>query len=264
MHSPRPPRLPGIGVWKLRSPRCWRWSWAFLQPNAHGQFKQQIDRGYQLGALCALGGFNLESDEVLKYLVANRGRLMRLPLSGGPLQTLFNVSPPTNPDFRCPTRSAVHCVLTETDAEKKQIVFSRFDPANGQKVELTRLSSEPGGMLSWDLSPDGSNIACCRLENDSFKINVLRLADGREREIPVEGWVNYGNLAWSADGTSWFAQSRSPQGGSLLHIAADGQARFLKKSSVRYVRPLPSPEGLYLAYSEETTDSNAWMIDNLP
>jgi len=33
---------------------------------------------------------------------------------------------------------------------------------------------------------------------------------------------------------------------------------------MQYVSARPSPDGRYLAYTQTTAESNAWMIDHLP
>jgi hypothetical protein len=156
------------------------------------------------------------------------------------------------------------CVLTETDNEKKEIAFSAFDPANVHRQELARLTVEPGSGLFWDLSPDGLQIAYCRQQMESFQISVLELASGATREIPVKGWNGCQFLAWSRVSKRWFAGSGSTQGGSMLYVPASGQTRFLQKSPIWRLGASASLDGRYLAYTQTTAESNAWMIDNLP
>ena len=190
-------------------------------------------------------------------------RLMRMPVEGGPSQTVFNLGQPDQDTFGfcCPAQSGKPCVLSETDPAKEQIVFSAFEPATAHKQEIARIAREPEYGFSWDLSPDGSRIAYCRNEMDSLKINVLELASGATREIPVKGWVQCIFLTWSADGKGWFAGSNL---GPMLYIAASGEAHFLQRTLLSYTSARPSPDGRYLAYTQTTADSNAWMIDNLP
>jgi dipeptidyl aminopeptidase/acylaminoacyl peptidase len=194
---------------------------------------------------------------------AKRCGLMRMPVEGGPGQTVFNLGQPDQDTFgfRCPAQSGKPCVLSETDPAKEQIVFSTFEPATAHKREIARIAREPEYGFSWDLSLDGSRIAYCRNEMDSFKINVLGLASGATREIPLKGWTQCIFLAWSTDGKGWFAGSNL---GPMLYIAASGEAHFLQKAPKWYNSARPSPDGRYLAYTQTTAESNAWMVDNLP
>jgi hypothetical protein len=50
----------------------------------------------------------------------------------------------------------------------------------------------------------------------------------------------------------------------MLYIAASGEAHFLQKAPQRYDSARPSPDGRYLAYTQNMVESNAWMVDNLP
>jgi Tol biopolymer transport system component len=199
-------------------------------------------------------------------------RLMRMPVDGGPTQIVFNLGQPDRPwltqdtpDFRCPTQSVAPCVLSETGPENDQIVFSAFDAATTRKQGIAKLSRKPGyKKFSWDLSPDGSRLAYCRMESDSFKINVLKLTGGPTREILVREWTQCQFLTWSMDGKGWFAGSYSNKGGSMLYVGTNGEAHFLQKSDQWYDSARPSPDGRYLTYTERKIDSNAWMVDNLP
>jgi Tol biopolymer transport system component len=194
---------------------------------------------------------------------AKRCRLMRMPVEGGPGQTVFNLGQPDQGTFgfRCPAQSGKPCVLSETDPAKEQIVFYAFEPATAHKQEIARLAREPENGFSWDLSPDGSRIVYSRLEMESFKIHVLELASGATREIPVKGWAWCQFLVWSTDGKGWFAGSRH---GPMLYIAASGEAIFLQKAPKWYDSARSSPDGRYLAYTQTTAESNAWMVDNMP
>ncbi len=205
----------------------------------------------------------LASPRVRDGSPAKRCRLMRMPLEGGPGQTVFNLAQPDQDAFGfvCPNQSGKPCVLSETDPAKEQIVFSAFEPATVHKQEIARIARKPEYGFSWDLSLDGSRIAYCRNEMDSLKINVLELASGATREIPVKGWVQCIFLAWSPDGKGWFAGSYL---GPMLYVEASGEAHFLQKAPQRYDSARPSPDGRYLAYTKNTAESNAWMIDNLP
>jgi hypothetical protein len=50
----------------------------------------------------------------------------------------------------------------------------------------------------------------------------------------------------------------------MLYVPASGQTRFLQKSPIWRLGASASLDGRYLAYTQTTAESNAWMIDNLP
>lgn len=207
------------------------------------------------------------------------GRLMRVPVSGGTPEFVLEVngypgsarvprerwlpSARGYPDFRCSSRMVVAsrpCVLGEVN--RRQIVFSAFDPRLGRQGELARIEVEPSDTF-WDLSPDGSRIAFGKLEGHGGHIRILDLAGGKAREISVKGWSNLTSVGWSPDGRSLFATNWASRGGSILHVALDGEIQLLYKASgMQLERPVPSPDGHYLAFGEVATASNAWMIEN--
>lgn len=208
------------------------------------------------------------------------GRLMRVPSTGGTPELVLEVkgypgsarapreiwlpSVRGYPDFRCSSRSVVTsppCVVGEVALD--QIVFSAFDPSLGRQGEVARIQVEPS-LTFWDLSPDGSRIAFGKMEGDGGHIRILDLARGGSGDITVKGWSNLASVGWSMDGRSLFATNWASNGASILRVTLDGQIQLLYKapSSMLLERPVPSPDGRYLAFGEVATTSNAWMIEN--
>lgn len=204
------------------------------------------------------------------------GRMMRIPASGGTPETVFEVkgypgsaqvprerwlpSARGYPDFRCPSLPPLSrpCVLGEVNQD--QLVFSAFDPLQGRKDELARLDIDPSDSF-WDLSPDGSRIAFGNFENGGH-IGILDLAGRERRVVELGGWDHLTSVGWSTDGRSLFATNWSSVAGSILHVALNGETQLLHRASgMTLERPLPSPDGRYLAFGDVITTSNAWMID---
>lgn len=214
------------------------------------------------------------------------GRLMRVPVSGGAPEAVMEVNGypgsarvprhrwlPTArgyPDFRCPSlaASARPCVLSEIKDD--QLVFSGFDPMEGRKGELARLDLGPNSAYYntvfdsfWDLSADGSRIAFGGCEPHGSHIRILDLFTQREGQLSLKDWSCLTSVGWSSDGKYLFVTNWAPRGGSILLVALDGETRLLHKAiGMGLERPVPSPDGRYLAYGEVTTVSNAWMIEN--
>jgi Tol biopolymer transport system component len=207
------------------------------------------------------------------------GRLMRIPVSGGSPEPVLEVngypgsarvprerwlpSARGYPDFRCSSRIVAKspCVLSE--ANGKRIAFSAFDPRLGRQGELARIDIDPSDTF-WDLSPDGSRIAFGKLEERGGHLCILDLAGGKRQEISVKEWSNLISVGWSVDGRSVFATNWASKGGSILRVTLDGEIQLLYKapSSSQLERPVPSPDGHYLAFGEVATMSNAWMMEN--
>lgn len=214
------------------------------------------------------------------------GRLMRVPASGGVPEAVLEAKGypgsaripryrwlPTSrgyPDFRCPSLavSARPCVLSEIKDD--QLVFSGFDPLQGTKGELTRLDLGPNsGYYNtvfdtfWDLSPDGSRIAFGGCEPHGSHIRILDLDRHQESQVGLRDWSCLTSVSWSLDGKSLFVTNWASRGGSILRVGLNGESKLLRKAvGMGLERPLPSPDGRYLAYGEVTTVSNAWMIEN--
>jgi len=204
------------------------------------------------------------------------GRLMRVRVAGGSPEFVLEARgypgpahvPRDNhltirgqPAFRCPSLPTAPCVLSELD--QKQIVFSAFDPVQGKKGEITRVDINPGNNTFWDLSPDGSRIAFGETDEYIGRLRILKLRGGAAREVTVKGWTNLDSVAWSAGGDYLFVTKWLSQGGSLLRVDLTGAAQPLRKAIMHIERPIPSPDGRYLAFGEVSSESNAWMIENL-
>jgi len=205
------------------------------------------------------------------------GRLMRIPVSGGPHQFVLSVngypgssqvapqgmrlSAKGYPDFRCPSVPSEPCILAE--GIRNQVVFSAFDPAEGKTHEVAKVDMDPSSVWSfWDLSPNGSRIAFGNDERTRGRILILPVRGGSQQTVDVNGWVRLDAVAWSSDGRSLFVDSWSPKGSTLLHVSLSGEARPLRKSGMWIDKPVPSPDGRYLAFGEVTSNSNAWMIND--
>lgn len=205
------------------------------------------------------------------------GRLMRIPVSGGTPESMFEVkgypgsaqvprerwlpSARGYPDFRCPSPRALPrpCILSE--ANQDSVVFSAFDAIQGRKGELARLDVDPSDSF-WDLSPDGSRIAFGKFELRGGHIRILDLAGAEPRVVEPRAWDHLTSVGWSADGKSLFVTNWSSVAGSILHVALNGETQLLHKAAgMTLERPLPSPDGRYLVYGDVITTSNAWMIE---
>jgi len=193
-------------------------------------------------------------------------------------------------EFRCASRGSATCVLSEVD--QNWLVLSAFDPFQGRKGEITRMDLTPGagavtvcpscpvpapqpgppepfdpddeGVASfWDLSPDGSELALGMRDRRAPRITLMHLASRQTREITVKGRTNLTFLAWAADGKSLFVTSSFARDNWLYRVTLDGETRLLHKVTTRLQRPVPSPDGRYLAFSETPSNSNAWMVETV-
>ena len=204
------------------------------------------------------------------------GRLMRLPIAGGPPETIFDVPGyatwgvpgDTNrnlgdvPGFRCDSSHAGVCVLAEGKDSDKKLTFTTFDPATGKKGKS--IAAEAADEPSWALSPDGSQIAFTWFDTHAATIRIVPVAGGAAHDLSVKNLIQLVAVGWAADGKSLFAIRYSARGSRLMHIDMNGNSQEIGKAVWDIYQVSASPDGKSLAYGAVNSNSNVWMIPNLP
>jgi Tol biopolymer transport system component len=203
-----------------------------------------------------------------------QGRLMRVPVSGGPSEAVMDISgkpwitygsDPTNtiegyPSFRCP-KTGTTCVLAEAD--DKQITFTAVDPLQGRKAELAKLVAN-SDLAHWGLSSDGTRVAVGVFDYKAGDIQIIPLSGGTPQKISAMPWAEITAVAWASDDKSLFIGSFSSRGTSIVHLEFDGKSKSLFKPSWDIFSLSPSPDGHYLAFGPIVTNANAWTIASFP
>jgi hypothetical protein len=188
-------------------------------------------------------------------------RLMRVPIAGGPPQLVLTAA--IVDTHRCAKSPATLCAFAERTPDRKQLVFTAFDPVQGRGPELIRYDIDPNAGYTWDLSPDGTRIAL-RSRSERETIHILSLRGYAPQEITVKGW-NFGEygLDWTADGKGLFVSSSIPGGMALLHVDLQGNAHLLwEQQGGVDTWGVPSPDGHHIAMPANTQNSNIWMFQN--
>jgi Tol biopolymer transport system component len=212
--------------------------------------------------------------EAVKDVPPGFGKLMRMPISGGPPERVMDfkghsgvgvMSPASTvggyPSFRCPSRGN-SCVLAEV--QEGAIVFTSFDPLQGRTKELVRVAKNVD-FRTWDLSPDGSRIALPEFDYRAGVIRILPLDGGPQQTLSAKPWTQLITLAWAADGRSLYLVSSSSRGSSLLRMDPTGNAKLLAKQLGWDIQSLaPSPDGRLLALGAVQSNYNAWTIPSFP
>ncbi len=157
-------------------------------------------------------------------------RLMRVPIAGGPPQSVF--AAPIYGDPSCARSPSRLCAIAEQTPDFKQLIFTAFDPVRGRGEELTRFDIDAKAKLQptvldyvWDLSPDGTRIAI--LKYSEGRIHILSPMGKAQHEIGVKGWNNFQSVNWTADGKGVFVSSATKTGAALLHVDLRGNAHLL-------------------------------------
>jgi Tol biopolymer transport system component len=197
-------------------------------------------------------------------------RLMRAPATGGPPEEVLQHQRASGQYFfHCAPGPPGVCLLSHWD--QTDLVFYEFDPVQGQGKELYRtrlgLPAIPNDArfsdLDWAISPDGSHIAVADRDLLAQQIRILDLRTHSERPVPLPSAWNLRSLRWSADGRSLFAAVRS-DGSLLVRINPDGNYKELLNGEKEktFDSPRPSPDAHYLAFAEETSESNVWLLES--
>ncbi len=193
-------------------------------------------------------------------------RIMRVPTSGGAPQ--LELEGRGIDYLACARSPATLCVFSEESPDRKQVIFSAFDPSQDHRTrELTRISLKPPVIVyGWDLSPDGSHLAWTQWDWQGGRIQILPLAGGEVREVNVGGWDSLRRLFWAADGRGLFVSTDTNAGYTLLYVDLEGRSQVLwqQRFPTAWVegRGIPSPDGRSLAMVAPSTDNNVWLLEN--
>lgn len=199
--------------------------------------------------------------------------VMRVPISGGLPQLVLTASGFSEWGLRfdCPCRAGLPCVLAER--EGNEIAFRAFDPSKGfegPQKGIAHVDFDPHTTFNWGISPDGSGLAWVRSEPQEARIHLLSLPNLRglepaqaEPDVTLKGWSHLHAVSWSSDGKGWFITTQLPDSWTLLYAGPQGQTRVLWQAASAFApRILPSPGGRDLAFSEQNSSSNAWLLEN--
>jgi serine/threonine protein kinase len=188
-------------------------------------------------------------------------RLMRIPTLGGSPEQILEARIDDAAYFDCPVRPASSCVFSHW--EQGRLIFYALDPVQGRCKELARTKFGSPTDLDWRVSPEGLRIALASRNELREQVRILDFRVGAERNLSLpHGWRIY-ELGWTADGTALFAAARST-GYFIGRIELDGRTSVLldrgRNQWLGY--PHPSRDGRYLAFTQQTWESNAWLLEN--
>jgi len=235
---------------------------------SYGIYKQTLDSltpQVVVGGLSYAGWLRLSPDggsivfEAQPPSEAQR-RIYRVSTEGGAPQPLFEVK-----DFMgmfCANREADFCVYGTRSADQRELTLTSFDPNSGNRKELIRLPTEPGGDYHWAPSPDGSQVGYLKSHWNANQIQLIPLHGGQPRVITLAGHFLLRSLDWAPDSKSLFVGSLSAKGATLLHINLQGKVEPIwQQSRSDAVWGIPSPDGRHIAIRGSSSNINVWGID---
>ncbi|MGA2455993.1 MAG: protein kinase [Terriglobales bacterium] len=186
-------------------------------------------------------------------------QIMRFPITGGSPQLVLTANTEGGP--RCAKAPATLCAIAERSADRKQLVFTAFDPMKGRGREIAKSDTDAAADYGWDLSPDGTRIAL--LKNRDGRVQILSMNGRAPQEITVKGWNILTSAVWTADGKGLFVSSYTPQGADLVHMDLQGNGRSLWEQRGGFgTYGVPSPDGRHLAMRGWYVEANLWMMEN--
>jgi eukaryotic-like serine/threonine-protein kinase len=198
-------------------------------------------------------------DPIADALPTATNKIMRVPITGGTPQLVLTASIEEWP--RCSRSPATLCAIAERSADRKQLVFTAFDPVKGRGSELAKSNTDATTDYHWDLSPEGTRIAL--LKHREGRVQILSLTGRAPQEITAKGWNTLSSVNWTADGKGLFVSSYRQRGADILHMDLQGNARFLWEHPGGIESyGLPSPDGRRLAMRGWNVESNVWMMEN--
>jgi Tol biopolymer transport system component len=208
------------------------------------------------GAWILLEGRSIASHKIALY---------RVGLRGGAPQLLFNTEGFFQ--FWCTNKAANLCVFGRPSTGNNELVIVAFNPRGGPGRELVRIPLEAGSSgdigfdYSWQLSPDGSQIAIVKEHGN--QIRLVPLAGGQTRTITTKGHSDLTELNWAIDSQSMFVSTLEPGGANLLHVDLNGVIQPVwQQSQATDTLGFPSPDGRHLAILGSNAESNVWLINN--
>jgi serine/threonine protein kinase len=198
-------------------------------------------------------------NNVTEILPTQTSKLMRVSIQGGDPQLVLTASIEEWP--RCARTPASLCAIAERTPDRKQIVFTAFDPVKGRGRELARSNTEAMKGYHWDLSPDGARIAL--LKNRDARVQILSLNGVASRLITSQGWNTLSSVFWTADGNGLFVSSYTARGADMLRMDFQGNTRLVWEHPGGIdIYGVPSPDGRHLAMRGWNVEQNMWLMEN--
>jgi eukaryotic-like serine/threonine-protein kinase len=187
-------------------------------------------------------------------------RLMRIPVAGGPAELVLTAR--LYGTAWCARSPSTLCAFAERTADRKELVFTAFDPIRGKGRELAKFATDPSADYgNWSPSPDGTRLGI--IKTGGNHIYVLPLDRAQVRDITVEGWNGLNSFDWSVDSKGFFTSNTTGLGSTLLFVDLNGKAHSLwQQKSAPFTWGVPSPDGRHLAVLGLDVSSNIWMIEN--
>jgi Tol biopolymer transport system component/tRNA A-37 threonylcarbamoyl transferase component Bud32 len=231
------------------------------QSGADGIYRQDLDQGPLQEVLkrpnSSIAQAVMSPNGAWILFLNAAGHLKRVPASGGSPQELLSM--PEVSWIRCSGASANVCLVGGVTRE--HLLLNSIDPVRGTLGRQFDLRASPGA-LSWDLSPDGTQVVSLDTSGPSVQPFLLDLATQNILRLNPLGWAGTQFVAWSADGKGWIVtRPAATDGSEVRYIDRAGQSRVLWTSTFqRLSEPMVSSDGRHIAFQSSAIESAVWML----
>jgi eukaryotic-like serine/threonine-protein kinase len=213
-----------------------------------------------------MGPVRLTPDGAFLLYIEGAGenrRLMIAPASGGRPQEFDFGNRGVVGNVVCSQKPARNCLAGTLDRPRHKLVLWEIEPPSRDIRRLFAIDCDLRKGRNWMLSPDGTQIATSKNDQDHGEIQIYSLDGAMKRRVRVNGFNQFLSIDWAADGASWFVGTRTATGCSLLKVHQNGRAQVLLNMRGRNMRSfaIPSPNGRRLAILGWTISRNVWMVD---
>jgi Tol biopolymer transport system component/predicted Ser/Thr protein kinase len=188
-------------------------------------------------------------------------RLMRIPVTGGPPELVLT---DRMNNVWCARSPSTLCAFADQTPDRKEIVFTAFDPIRGKGHELARFATDPNAdYVGWSLSPYGTRIAI--IKTGGNHVYMIPLDGSTVRDLTVAGWSGFNTFCWSVDSKGFFIGNTRGEGldSNLLFVDLNGKPHPLwHQKSAPFTWGVPSWDGRHLAVLGAEFNGNMWMIES--
>ena len=190
-------------------------------------------------------------------------KLYRLSVDGGAPQLILEAKDIVNID--CTNAIAKFCVYSSSSEDRREVVFTSFDPLTGKGKELLRIPAQSSSYYSWMIAPDGSKIAFQEADGVPIRIKFIPVGSGGvTRTIEVKGeFLGASSIHWARDSRSIYLGVERAGGATLLQVDLQGSAKSVWEQPQRgAIAGNPSPDGRHMVMGSSGSNTNAWLVDN--
>jgi len=118
--------------------------------------------------------------------------------------------------------------------------------------------------LSWTISPDGFHIAVQSGERPHQQIRILGLRNKTESTLKLPNWFVIWGSSWAADGNALFASVSHMTSYQIVRIELNGRTNvLLDRGRNQWLgSAIASPDGRHLGFTQQSFESNVWLLEN--